>query len=114
MAPVVTKKWLWSENRISKFFVEIEKMTPKAKALTVIKACQILCDSIGVRFLSDMKVFWLSYGAGTMVAIYLSLAIYTVIYNIYHHNFSHGIKATCVIGIAVPVSILFELKLFDY
>lgn len=109
MARVTTKKWSWPKDRVTTFLKDIDQMTPKAKALTVVKACQILCDSIGVRFLSDMKVFWLSYCAGTMVLIYLLLAFYTLSYQTYHNNFSHGIKATCVIGIAVPVSLVVKL-----
>lgn len=107
-----TEKWSWPKDRVSTFFADIEKKTPKAKALLVVNACRILCDSIGCRFLSDMKVFWLSYCAGTMVLIYLTLAIYTVSYNTYHHNFSHGIKATCVVGVAVPVSIYVYIQTF--
>lgn len=99
------KKWFRKSNRISTFFNDIEKLTPKAKALLIIKACRELCELVGIRFLSDMKVYWLSYGAGVMVLIYLVLATYTVIYNTYHNNFSNGIKATCVVGIAVPVSV---------
>lgn len=95
----------WRKSRVSTFFEDIERMTPKAKALIIIKICRMFCDSVGLRFLSDMKVFWLSYCSGIMVLIYLVLACYTVVYYTYHNNFSHGIKATCVVGIAVPVSL---------
>lgn len=98
------KAWTWPKNGLSGIFEYIDQMTPKAKALLVVKACRLMCDSIGVRFLSDMRVFWLSFGAGTMVLIYLILATYTVIYYTYHNDFSRGIKATCVVGVAVPVS----------
>lgn len=103
----MAEKWFRVKNRVTSFFDDIEKMTPKAKALLVIKACRTLCDLVGIRFLSDMKIFWLSYVSGAMVLIYLLLAFYTVIYYTYHDDFSRGIKATCVIGIAVPVSVLF-------
>lgn len=92
------------ENRVSNFFADIEQITPKTKALLINKSARMILDMIGVRFLSDMKVYWFSYCAGFMVLIYLLLAIYTVIYYTYHNNFSQGIKATCVVGIAVPVS----------
>lgn len=98
------QKWSWPKNGISGFVKEIDEMTPKAKALLVIKACRLMCDSIGVRFLSDCRVFWLSYIPGLMVLLYLILAIYTVIYYTYHNDFSRGIQATCVVGVAVPVS----------
>lgn len=101
----MAKNWFSQKNRVKTFFDDVEKMTPKAKALLVIKACRTLCDFVGIRFLSDMKIFWLSYGAGTMVLMYVLLATYTVIYYTYHNNFSHGIKATCVVAIAVPVSV---------
>lgn len=99
------KAWAWPKKGISNIFKEIDEMSPKEKALLVVKACQLMCDSIGVRFLSDMKVFWLSFGAGTMVLLYLILATYTVIYYTHHNDFLHGLQATCVVGVAVPVSI---------
>ncbi|XP_031626433.1 uncharacterized protein LOC116342813 [Contarinia nasturtii] len=102
-----SQKWAWSKVKISNISKEIDQMTPKGKAMLVVKACRLMCDSIGVRFLSDSRVFWLSYAAGTMVLIYLILAVYTVIYNTYNNNFSHGIKATCVVGIAVPSVLLY-------
>lgn len=89
--------------KISNIFKDIDGMTPKSKALLVVKACRFMCDSIGIRFLSDSRVFWLSYVAGFLVLLYVILAIYTIIFNTYHHNFSHGIKATCVVGVAIPV-----------
>lgn len=94
----------WRRNPVTKFFDDVKKLTPKAKALLVIDACRRLCDVAGVRFLSDLKVFWLSYVPAIMVFIYVVLAIYTVIYNTYHDNFSNGLKATCVVGVAIPVS----------
>lgn len=102
----MAEKHFSSNNRVSTFFDDVKKMTPKEKALLIIKAARFLCDLVGVRFLSDMKIYWLSYGAAAMVFTYLVLATYTVIYNTYHDNFLHGIKATCVIGIGVPVSLL--------
>lgn len=83
---------------------EINEMTPKAKALLIVKVCRVMCDSIGVRFMSDCKVYWLSYVPGCMVVLYLILATYTLIYYTHHNDFLRGIKATCVIGIAIPVS----------
>lgn len=103
-----SKKWSWTRGNISNFFTNIDQMTPKAKASLVVKACRLMCDSIGVRFLSDSKVFWFSYLSGIMVLVYLILAIYTVCFYTYHQKFSHGIKATCVIGIAVPVEYIFQ------
>lgn len=97
------KKWSWPKNRVSSFFDDIKRMTPKQKALLVVKSCRVLCDAVGLRFLSDLKVFWLSYCAGIMAVTYIILAIYTVAYYTHHNNFSHGIKATCVVGIAIPV-----------
>lgn len=97
--------------RISTFFDDVKKMTPKAKASLVIKAYRTLCDLIGIRFLSDMKIYWLTYFPAIMVCIYVVLTIYTVIYNTYHNNFLHGIKATCVVGIGVPVSVLSLFKI---
>lgn len=107
MAEWLISWWISKRNRVTTFFEDVEQMTPKAKALLVIKACRVLCNLIGVRFLGDMKVFWYSYTPAAVVFIYMALAIYTVIYNTYHNNFTHGIKATCVIGIAVPVSVQF-------
>lgn len=108
------KGWIWPENGVSGMFKQIDQMSPRAKAFLVIKSCRLLLELIGVRFLSDMRVFWLSYGAGVMVLVYLILATYTVIYNTYYNNFLHGIKATCVVGVAVPVSIMYKYLLMNY
>lgn len=107
-----TKKgWIWPKNGISGLFQQIDQMSPRQKALLVVKACHLSLESIGVRFLGDMRIFWLSYGCAFMVFSYLILATYTVIYSTYHNNFLQGIKATCVVGVAIPVSQIFVYKL---
>lgn len=93
----------WPKRKYDEFWQRIEKLSPRDKALLPVKACQHLLDFIGVRFLSDMRLYWLSYCAGLMVLTYLILATYTVIYYTYHDMFSTGLKATCVVGVAVPV-----------
>lgn len=89
--------------RFTEMWQDIDKMTPKGKALLTVKACRMILDSIGVRFLGDMRVFWFSYAAGTAAISYVILATYTIIYYTYHHKFATGIKGTCVVGIAIPV-----------
>lgn len=103
----MTSKRFWPK-RIKILFEDFEQMTPKAKALLDIRAHRTLCDMIGTRFLSDMKIYWSSYFPAVLALTYVALTIYTVIYYTYHNNFSHGIKATCAIGSAVPVSFSFK------
>lgn len=98
------EKWSWPKKGFSGLLNDIDEMTPKAKALLVVKACRFMCDSIGVRFLSDCRVFWLSYVPGLLTLLYLILATYTLIYYTYYDDFLRGIQATCVVGVAVPVS----------
>lgn len=85
---VKSNKWSWPKNGVSGIFKDIDEMTPKAKALLVVKACRLMCDAVGVRFLSDFRLFWLSFCSATMVVLYLTPATYTVIYNTYHHFFA--------------------------
>lgn len=101
------KKWFPHKNGVKTFLDDVEKMTPKEKAFLVTKCARTLCNFIGLRFLSDMKIFWLTYAPPTVALLYVLLVIYTVIYNTFHNNFLHGIKATCAIAVAVPVSVAF-------
>lgn len=107
MAQQIKNTAFMPKAKYDSFRKEVEDMTPKAKALLIVTACKRLCEFIGLNFLGDMTVYWLSYMAGLMVVIYLFLATYTLIYYTYHNEFSTGIKGTCVVGIAVPVC-LFE------
>lgn len=91
------------KTKYKNFQKEVEEMTPKGKALLIVKVCRWLCEFIGLNYLGDMKVYWLSYMAGLTVVIYLFLATYTLIYYTYHGEFLTGLKGTCVVGIAVPV-----------
>lgn len=110
--PATVKDWFPQKNRLKSFIKNVDKMTPKAKALLVIKCAQKLCDFVGIRFLSDMKIFWLTFVAPTVALIYVLLVIYTVIYHTYNDNFLNGIKSTCTVAIAIPVSVfLFTFQL---
>lgn len=94
---------LWPWNKYTEFWQKIERMSPKEKAMMPIKVARTLLNLIGVRFLSDLRVFWYSYVPGITVLTYTLLAVYTLIYYTYHNQFSTGLKGTCVIGVAIPV-----------
>lgn len=101
------KSLLWPWYKYKQFWQKIDCMSPKQKAMMPMKAARTLLDFISVHFLSDLRVFWFSYMAGLMVLIYMMLATYTIIYYTYHNQVSTGLKATCVIGVALPVTTIF-------
>lgn len=48
---------LWPWYKYMEFWQKVDCMSPKQKALMPIKAAQQMLDFIGVRFLSDLRVF---------------------------------------------------------
>lgn len=105
---------LWPMQKYKEFWQKIDKMSPKQKAMLPLRACRYLINLIGVRFLSDMKINWYSYSAGFAACLYLILATYTVIFYIYHNQFSTGLKSTCVLGICVPGLVIYVQALNSY
>lgn len=105
---------LWPVKKYNDFWRKVDKMSPKRKAMLPVIACRMLLDSIGVKFLSDMKIHWYSYSAGFAASSYLVLATYTIIYYTYHNKFSTGLKATCVLGVCVPGLVIYLQTLNSY
>lgn len=78
--------------------------TPRQKWYFIYDLTNEMCESIGIRLLSDMKNYWYSYSSGFVIAVYLVTVIYTVGYHIRNNKVVKIFECTNAIGLVIVVS----------
>lgn len=84
--------------------------TPKQKWQTIMNVPTKMLELIGVRLLSDMKVYWYSYLGGSLAVLYVSLVSYTLLNHFFKGEYLEGLECTYTAGTVSLVS----LKCFSF
>lgn len=79
--------------------------TPKQRWEFLINFGRVLCEMIGVRIYSDMKIFWYTGTSAVLITIHFTLTVYTVQYYFRRREFVRGMECTCFIGMGALVSL---------
>lgn len=86
--------------------------SPLEKLIFLQESVSFLLKLLGARYLSDLKIYWLSHLPLAFLIYYISFAIYTVQYYIARGDVMTGIIPICAIGLVVAVTI--NMPLFYY
>lgn len=90
---------------MQKFRDEWATKVPKQKVMFVLNSARFVFDLVGVRVLSDLRVYWLSYIPAVMVLDLVLSTFYTIQYYYRDDRLLIGMQSTCLYGVTIPVRI---------
>lgn len=85
----------------------LEGKTPRQKWLLLFNFTNFASNSIGLRTLTDGRIYWWSYSSGVLLGTYAILLPYSIVYSICTGNVASGLNACCASGLVVSVILRF-------
>lgn len=86
------------------------KKTPKERWILIYNFGGKMTETlVGVRIFSDMRVYWFSYSAGTLMMIHFASMINTLWVAHKRNDILSGLQCTGTLGMCISVSCFFQI-----